>query len=68
MPAPRKRTEPDPIAQLADMAGKIPVSNTLTLTRYYRSLDLLLTQVSISTEQRQQMHVLLSLSDSPYRL
>lgn len=49
MPAAKKANGKGLVAHLTSQAVKVPVSNTLALTRYYRSLDLLLTQVSSIT-------------------
>lgn len=49
MPAARKPGEPnDLVASLHARALRQPVNNTITMARYYRSLDLLLGQVRVS--------------------
>lgn len=45
MPAPKKPMREGIIDSLASSAPVLPVQNTVTLSRYYRSLDLMLMQV-----------------------
>lgn len=47
MPAPKKPMRGGIIDSLASSAPVLPVQNTVTLSRYYRSLDLMLMQVRL---------------------
>lgn len=52
MPAAKKPGGTGLVAQLTSMAKKVQVSNIVTLPRYYRTLDLLLTQVGTNSTQQ----------------
>lgn len=57
MPAAKKPAGTGLVAQLTSMAKKVQVSNIVTLPRYYRTLDLLLTQVGTNSTQQVLWHL-----------